>query len=651
MGKVRISALPDGGKLQNNELLVGNRNGITYKFSAWLMPGLNTPYIITAAYADTTVEQNILLLQGGTAQQITLPEPSMFPPQFMNNTAIKIYNQGSNAALLFAQSPTFQWQEYGIVGNIDNPPTYALNSTHIPTLTNASIVANKVVASANAASATTWSYSTGAVTQIIPYTVFTPTVLNIDPSSTDGNIKINYTTNNLLQVGSKVLVTDGGVTTEQTIVAGSQSGGVPSWASQTFPAVSLLQRKLRYLNGLFISPSRNNPGVILTSPDGVTWTSVNIGLTGFISCEDIAYDGMTWVVVGLNIGTGLPFIMTSTDLTTWTSRTPTGITAIITTVIYGNGLFVAGAGGGQLSTSPDGITWTARTSNTGGRSIQDISYDGSGLFILIASDGGGGTICKSTNGTTWTTVSQSLGYSDFLCVRFGNGVWVLGASGNGLATSPDGDTWTGQTSPFNLATRGMAYGNGIFTICGRSDIGNSYFNIATSATAASGSWSSINVGGNINLIGVANGNNIWVTSSDTGSGLIYKKNALASYQFTITSPSLPVPDAMYLGGKSLSYSVSTTITPSYTNATLTYTDNAGVITATGAQDVATGNNVMLKFEGMNSGESMQEIGAALYIRSQEGIILPQNKVMTLTPYKSQYEVDAYYYLIDIADTP
>lgn len=654
MGKVKISALPDGGKLQNNEVLVGNRNGITYKFSAWLMPGLNTPYIITAAYADTTIDQNILLLQGGTAQQITVPEPSMFPPQFMNNTAIKVYNQGSNAALLFTQSPTYQWQEYSIVGNIDNPPTYALNSTHIPTLTNASIVANKVVASANAASATTWNYSTGAVTQIIPYVVFTPTALTIDPSSTTGSIKVNYTTNNLLQVGSKVLVTDGGVTTEETIAAGSQATlDIFDSGWGTLLALGIPSGKL-FLVG------QSNGKIAVSTDDGQNWQYAGQPIVGAVyesAASIVEFGGnyySCWGVTGQTTVT----IFKSVDLLNWTSVYTYSATIARKAHLATNGTILRVVFFGALSESiymygsNDGATWSSITTFSGvsNQYLYGFMYQ-NGKWLLAANSKG----YFSNDGTSYTTYSApilggllTLGYINSLYVMY---TYENYGSGIGIYSSPNFSIWTFRQSVSLLEGNYFFFNSDTIFLAGH---GSTTIFSSTNGT----SWTtqttlSINAfnGGSTDdaiVVGVKSSQNInykyqsnaW-TNGATASG----------YQFTITSPSLPVPDAMYLGGQSLSYSVSTTITPSYTNATLTYVDNAGVITATGAQDVATGNNVMLKFEGMNSGESMQEIGAALYIRSQEGITLPQNKVMTLTPYKSQYEVDAYYYLIDIADTP
>ena len=66
----------------------------------------------------------------------------------------------------------------------------------------------------------------------------------------------------------------------------------------------------------------------------------------------------TFVAVGKN-GT----ILTSADGITWTSRA-SGTTNHLTGFDYGNSIFVAVGYSGLILTSTDGITWTSRTSST-----------------------------------------------------------------------------------------------------------------------------------------------------------------------------------------------------------------------------------------------------------------------------------------------
>jgi hypothetical protein len=65
-----------------------------------------------------------------------------------------------------------------------------------------------------------------------------------------------------------------------------------------------------------------------------------------------------------NTGTISDRVMTSPDGITWTSRTSAADNAW-TSVTYGNGVFVAVSSnsgtGNRVMTSPDGITWTSRT--------------------------------------------------------------------------------------------------------------------------------------------------------------------------------------------------------------------------------------------------------------------------------------------------
>jgi len=56
-------------------------------------------------------------------------------------------------------------------------------------------------------------------------------------------------------------------------------------------------------------------------------------------------------------------ILTSSDGTTWTSRT-SGTGNKLLGVTYGNGTFVTVGSNGTILTSSDGTTWTSRTSGT-----------------------------------------------------------------------------------------------------------------------------------------------------------------------------------------------------------------------------------------------------------------------------------------------
>ena len=91
-----------------------------------------------------------------------------------------------------------------------------------------------------------------------------------------------------------------------------------------------------YGNGLFVVVGRN--GTILTSSDGISWTSRTSGTSN--SLGGVTYGNGTFVTVGYSI--------TSSSTSTSDNSTPTITTEKSTTTL----------------TSSDGVTWTLRDSGT-----------------------------------------------------------------------------------------------------------------------------------------------------------------------------------------------------------------------------------------------------------------------------------------------
>lgn len=101
-------------------------------------------------------------------------------------------------------------------------------------------------------------------------------------------------------------------------------------------------------------------GVIRTSTDGVSWITRTSGTTN--SLYAVTSNSSKYVAVGLN-GT----VLTSADGTTWSSGSAASFTQPLSSVVWTGYLFVAstfGTRGVFVFTSPDGITWTPRTSGS-----------------------------------------------------------------------------------------------------------------------------------------------------------------------------------------------------------------------------------------------------------------------------------------------
>ena len=112
---------------------------------------------------------------------------------------------------------------------------------------------------------------------------------------------------------------------------------------------------------------------------------------------------------------------------------------------YAGSLFVGAPSTGTAGfTSPDGVTWTARTWGTAGAHSM-YAYGASTHVTGIA---GSTSLCRSTDsGVTWGAVTAPASFND---VAFVGSNFVATLSGGATTTcysSPDGSAWTARTLP------------------------------------------------------------------------------------------------------------------------------------------------------------------------------------------------------------
>ena len=170
--------------------------------------------------------------------------------------------------------------------------------------------------------------------------------------------------------------------------------------------------------------------------------------------------------------------MTSPDGITWTSRTSAADNQW-RSVTYGSGLFVAVSStgtGDRVMTSPDGIDWTLQTSAADNYWL-GVTY-GNGLFVAVASSGTGNRVMTSPDGINWTSRTSAADYG-WYGVTYGSGLFVAVSDigiGNRVMTSPDGINWTSQTSAadnnWRSVTYGLVNGSGLFVAVASNGIGN-----------------------------------------------------------------------------------------------------------------------------------------------------------------------------------
>jgi hypothetical protein len=251
--------------------------------------------------------------------------------------------------------------------------------------------------------------------------------------------------------------------TWEAVQAGPETGDILTTARTLSEPDFLLADGSVYLQSSY--PALFNIVGLLSIPTSFeTWTFRNSGITASSAfgtgLRDVASSSSIVVVVGFDNNTADGRITTSPDGVTWTVRT-TPI-SYLNCVAFGNGLFVAGSVVGGLATSPDGITWTSRTSGFGSDSINGAAFGNSTYVICGAS----GRISTSTDGITWTSRTSGTSQS-LLSVRFINGLFVVTGNAGFLATSTDAITWTSRTSSFGSSSvQNVTYGNGNYVAVG-----------------------------------------------------------------------------------------------------------------------------------------------------------------------------------------
>jgi len=203
-------------------------------------------------------------------------------------------------------------------------------------------------------------------------------------------------------------------------------------------------------------------GVVLTSPDAITWTQqTSATIVNTNELFAVAGNGAGGFVA---IGSSGTIITTSANNngTSWsvaTSNPLSNPSNKLNAITFGNGKYVAvGANGssGALIASTDGgignawqlvniqppsilngVAYAASTTTDGG-----VSYTGPATFVAI---GAGGTLVTSTDGATWS-LQSSIPSPNLNAVTYGRQFLAVGDSG-GIFTSTNGTNWTPVTTP------------------------------------------------------------------------------------------------------------------------------------------------------------------------------------------------------------
>lgn len=198
---------------------------------------------------------------------------------------------------------------------------------------------------------------------------------------------------------------------------------------------------------------------IFTSPDGLTpWTLQTLpppGGSGTISLRGVCFGGGQYVAVGHNPSTTTT-VVTSPDAVTWTRRT-SPVTQLAD-VTFGAGMYVSlFASGGPLF-SADAITWTLQAFGPAMSAGYGVHF--ANARFMAATQAAGGDVFTSPDGMTpWAQSATDTGTAMRDSVFDGVQHYVVG-NGQSVYTTPDGGVLTlAHTSLFG-ALQGVAFGAG-----------------------------------------------------------------------------------------------------------------------------------------------------------------------------------------------
>ena len=232
----------------------------------------------------------------------------------------------------------------------------------------------------------------------------------------------------------------------------SSSDGI-NWFNRTIPAVNTWSTVTwGGVSGskVFVALSSNGTNRLMTSPDGITWTSRTITSQTWSS---VVWSPELNIFAAISSNGATTAISTSPNGITWTLRS-VPISAQWTSITWGgttgNKRFVACAQGSQIMTSTDGITWTLQTTLSGTRTPKSIIWASNlNKFIIVCNTGINNRIITSSDGINWSTaITQNLDINyQTICYSPELNIIVAGgnASGvykyNNISTSIDSDNW------------------------------------------------------------------------------------------------------------------------------------------------------------------------------------------------------------------
>ncbi|MEO0814881.1 MAG: hypothetical protein AAFY60_18610, partial [Myxococcota bacterium] len=182
-----------------------------------------------------------------------------------------------------------------------------------------------------------------------------------------------------------------------------------------------------------------------TSSDGFNYTAVQVAGFNARDFHGVTFHDGLFVLAG-----EAGVVLTSPDGVTWTER-DSDTTERLESVRYLNDAFYAVGGASTITRSFDGISWSAVT-GPGNTTLREIATDGT-QFVAA----GFNVSLRSADGVTWETIMS--GPSFRFCVAFGAGRWVQSGNNGTISDSVDSVNWSTANNSVAASYRGCRFAN------------------------------------------------------------------------------------------------------------------------------------------------------------------------------------------------
>lgn len=183
-------------------------------------------------------------------------------------------------------------------------------------------------------------------------------------------------------------------------------------------------------------------GVLLSTNNGASWTTVNNGLT------NTGVRALAVIDTNLFAGTWGGVFISTNNGTSWTEGSTVLSIHVLSLAVCGANLF-AGTDGGVFLSTNNGASWTKVNTGLTNNYVNALAVFGINLFAGTR----GGVFLSTNSGTTWTAVNTGLTNTDISALAISDTILFAGTYGGGICRRPLSEMITAVKGNYNSMTQ------------------------------------------------------------------------------------------------------------------------------------------------------------------------------------------------------